>query len=235
MTPRRNQIAALAAAIERVARLDLPADSALSAFFREHHEIGARDRAWVSDGVFAYLRRKRSYEALAEDATPRHLALAVVVREFGHSVRELEETINASDARWLAGFKSRHVEALPPAVAADVPDWLWTRLGDVYGDDTRAALTRSWQSPARFDMRANVLKTTRDAAVAALAAEGYDVAPTPYAPNGLRIAGRPSLAPVTHTAPSPTPIRAWAARSVTWRSAIGRLRRLRLSSRGLVT
>ena len=95
--------------------------------------------------MFAYLRRKRSYEALAEDATPRHLALAVVVREFGHSVRELEEVVNASDARWLAGFKSRHADALSPAVAADVPDWLWTRLGDVYGDETRDALTRSWQ------------------------------------------------------------------------------------------
>jgi 16S rRNA (cytosine967-C5)-methyltransferase len=65
MTPRRNQVAALAAAIERVARLDVPADNALSAFFREHHEMGARDRAWVSDGAFAYLRRKRSYVAVA--------------------------------------------------------------------------------------------------------------------------------------------------------------------------
>ncbi len=194
MTPRRNQVAALAAAIERVARLDVPADNALSAFFREHHEMGARDRAWVSDGAFAYLRRKRSYEALAEDATPRHLALAVAVREFGHSVRELEGAINASDARWLAGFKSRHGAVLPPAVAADVPDWLWTRLGEIYGDETRAALTRSWQSPAPLDLHANVLKTTREAALAALAAEGFSVTATPYAPNGLRIAGRPSLA-----------------------------------------
>jgi 16S rRNA (cytosine967-C5)-methyltransferase len=194
MTPRRNRVAALAAAIERVARLDVPADNALSAFFREHHEMGARDRAWVSDGAFAYLRRKRSYEALAEDATPRHLALAVAVREFGHSVRELEGAINASDARWLAGFKSRHGAVLPPAVAADVPDWLWARLGEIYGDETRAALTRSWQSPAPLDLRANVLKTTREAALAALAAEGFSVTATPYAPNGLRIAGRPSLA-----------------------------------------
>ena len=99
MTPRRNQVAALAAAIERVARLDVPADNALSAFFREHPEMGVRDRAWVSDGAFAYLRRKRSYEALAEDATPRHLALAVAVREFRHSVRELEDAINGSDAQ----------------------------------------------------------------------------------------------------------------------------------------
>ena len=39
-----------------------------------------------------------------------------------------------------------------------------------------------------------MLKTTRDAALAALAAEGFSATATPYAPNGLRIAGRPSLA-----------------------------------------
>ena len=40
MTLRRNQLAALAGAIERVMRFDAPADAALSAFFREHPEIG---------------------------------------------------------------------------------------------------------------------------------------------------------------------------------------------------
>ena len=194
MTPRRNQVAALAAAIERVARLDVPADNALSAFFREHHEMGARDRAWVSDGAFAYLRRKRSYEALAEDATPRHLALAVAVREFGHSVRELEDAINAGDARWLAAFKSRHGVVLPPAVAADVPDWLWHRLGEAYDDNARASLTRAWQQPAPLDLRANVMKTTRGAALAELSSEGMPVAATPYSPFGVRIQGRPMLA-----------------------------------------
>ena len=64
MTLRRNQLAALAAAIERVQRLDMPADTALAAFFREHGEIGAHDRTIVSDGAFAYLRRKASLEAL---------------------------------------------------------------------------------------------------------------------------------------------------------------------------
>ncbi len=130
--------------------------------------MGVRDRAWLSDGAFAYLRRKRSLEALAESTLPRHLALAVAVRDFGHSVRELEPVINAGDARWLAEFKGRLHDPLPPAVAADVPDWLWERLGDVYGDDARAALTRSWQTPAPLDLRANIMKTTRDAALAAL-------------------------------------------------------------------
>ena len=194
MTLRRNQLAMLAGAIERVAQLDVPADAALYAFFRAHGEMGARDRALVADGAFAYLRRKRSLEALAQSTLPRHLALAVAVRDFDVSVRELTPAINASDAEWLAAFKSRLHETLPPAVAADVPDWLWDRLGDVYGDDARAAIARSWQAPAPLDLRANVMKASRDEALAALAAEGLAVVATPYAPNGIRIDGRPSMA-----------------------------------------
>jgi len=194
MTLRRNQLAMLAGAIERVAQLDVPADAALYAFFRAHGEMGARDRALVADGAFAYLRRKRSLEALAQSTLPRHLALAVAVRDFDFSVRELTPAINASDAEWLAAFKSRVHEPLPPAVAADVPDWLWDRLGDVYGDDARAAIARSWQVSAPLDLRANVMKASRDEALAALAAEGLAVVATPYAPNGIRIDGRPSMA-----------------------------------------
>jgi 16S rRNA (cytosine967-C5)-methyltransferase len=194
VTFRRNQLVALAGAIERVARLDMPADAALSAFFREHDEMGARDRALVSDGAFAYLRRKASLETLAQTTDPRLLAYAVVVRELGHSVRDIDAAINASDARWLAGFKSRMHDPLASAVAADVPDWLWHRLGESYDDATRAALTRAWQSPAPLDLRANAMKTTRDAALAALVAEDLRVTATPYSPFGLRIEGRPSLA-----------------------------------------
>jgi 16S rRNA (cytosine967-C5)-methyltransferase len=84
-------------------------------------------------------------------------------------------------------------DALPPAVAADVPDWLWDRLDEVYGDETRAALTRAWQVGAPFDLRVNPLKAKREDALAALAEGGFDVAPTPYAPLGIRVRGRPSL------------------------------------------
>jgi len=194
MTLRRNQLAMLAAAIERVGVLDIPADAALYAFFRAHGEMGARDRAIVADGAFAYLRRKRSLEALAQSTLPRHLALAIAVREFAFSVRELTPAISAGDAEWLAAFKARLHDELPPAVAADVPDWLWDRLGDVYGDEGRAALTRSWQLAAPLDLRANVLKTSRDEALAALSAEGLAAVATAYAPNGIRIDGRPSMA-----------------------------------------
>ncbi len=194
MSLRVNQLAMLAAAIERVRRFDTPSDTGLSAFFRAHPALGQRDRAFVAEGVFAMLRRLRSLEAMAESSEPRRLALAVVVREMGHSLRDLEPILNSADALWVKGFKSRLSNALPPAVAHDLPDWLWNRLCTAYGDAGCAALARAWQQPATLDLRVNPLKTTRDEALAALAADGLEVAPTPWSPLGIRVGGRPSLA-----------------------------------------
>ncbi|MET0345426.1 MAG: RsmB/NOP family class I SAM-dependent RNA methyltransferase [Casimicrobiaceae bacterium] len=194
MTVRANQLKGLADAIARVARLDMPADAALSAFFRTHPEMGQRDRVLISDGAFAYLRRKRSLEALAGGGQWRRLALVVAMRELGHSLRDLEGALRRDEGAWLAGLKES-APAAPDydAIAADVPDWLWQRLLDVYGETERAALTRAWHAGAPFDLRVNPLKATRDDALAALAASGIDAVATPYAPLCIRVHGRPSL------------------------------------------
>ncbi len=194
MTLRATEIATLASALERVRRFDTPADSGLSAFFRSHPNVGQRDRAFVADGVFALLRRMRSTEALAESTEPRRLALAIIVREMGRSLRDIEPALNTADGLWVRAFKSRMGNPLPPAVAHDLPDWLWDRLGTAYGDETRSALARAWLAPAPFDLRVNPAKTTRDAALAALVGEGFAATATTYSPLGIRIAGRPSLA-----------------------------------------
>ena len=122
------------------------------------------------------------------------LALAVLVRELGIGMREWEGVIGADDALWLREFKARLATKLPAAVAADLPDWLWQRLGTAYGDAERAALAYAWLASAPLDLRINPLKITRDEARAGLQASGIDAQPTPYSPLGLRIAGRPSLA-----------------------------------------
>jgi 16S rRNA (cytosine967-C5)-methyltransferase len=188
-----NQLRALAAAIAALAPLGGPADALLSAFFRSHPALGVRDRAFVAEGVFAWLRRRRSLEALAATTDARQLALAVTVREGVASVRDLAAAVTQKEAEWLAAFKGRLREPLPPAVAADVPDWLWERLGESYDADTRNALTRAWQHGAPFDLRVNPLKARRDDALAALTAEGLDAIATPWSPLGIRVRGRPQL------------------------------------------
>jgi 16S rRNA (cytosine967-C5)-methyltransferase len=193
MSVRAHAIAALAAAIERVRTLDGPADATLRAFFRANRDMGQADRAFVAEGTFAFLRRMRSLDVLAQTRDPRKLALAVAVRDLGHSVRELAVATRAAESQWLAEFKGRLATPLPPAIAADLPDWLWERLGAALGEARRASLARALLVPAPFDLRANVLKTTREAALAALSEDGLAVTATPYAPFGLRIAGRPML------------------------------------------
>ena len=194
MTIRANQLAALASAIERVRRFDVPADNGLRSFFRAHPEMGQHERAFVAEGVFALLRRMRSLEALAATAEPRKLAIAVLVREQGRSLRDLEPALRSADEAFLREFKSRLHDPLPPAVAHDLPDWLWDRLGHAYGETERVALARAWLAPAPFDLRVNAVKTTRDAALAALGEDGFAATPTPYSPLGIRVAGRANLA-----------------------------------------
>jgi 16S rRNA (cytosine967-C5)-methyltransferase len=194
MTVRANQLAALASAIERVRRFDVPADNGLRAFFRAHPEMGQHDRAFVAEGVFALLRRMRSLEALAATAEPRKLAIAVLVREQGRSLRDLEPALRTADEAFLREFKSRLHDPLPPAVAHDLPDWLWDRLGAAYGETERIALARAWLAPAAFDLRVNPVKATREAALAALVDDGFAATPTPFSPLGIRITGRAALA-----------------------------------------
>ena len=194
MTLRAHPIAALAAAIADIRLLPAPADALLHQFFRRHPALGQQERAFIAEGVFAWLRRRRSLEQLAGTTHPSKLALAVAVRERGYSLRDLEPAMTAADADWVRAFKSRLGDPLPPAVAADLPDWLWERLGVTYGDEERMALTRAWLTPAPLDLRINPLKTTRDDVRTKLAASGIVADPTPYSPLGLRIAGRPALA-----------------------------------------
>ena len=186
------QLDALTAAIAECEDSSRPADMVLHQFFRAHPALGIRDRSIVAEGLFAWLRKRRSLEALVGGRTARLTALAVLVRELGHSVRELVPLLNDRDVVWLQALKGRGAEA-NPAIAHDVPDWLWDRLGQTAGDEERSAMTRSWLQPAPLDLRINPLQAKREDIQAELAAAGIESATTPYSPLGLRIAGRPAL------------------------------------------
>ena len=191
MNTRARELAALADALAAVLPLTEPADVALRGFFRAHRQLGQHDRAFIADGVFAVLRRRRSLIAHAETSAPRALAIAAASRELGLSLRELDDVLTPDERAWARSFKARKPD-LTPAEAVDLPDWLWDALGKAIPAE-RDALARAWLAPAPLDLRVNPLKTTRDAARAALAADGIEAAPTPYSPLGLRVAGKPAL------------------------------------------
>lgn len=181
--------AALAAALP----LAGPADVALSTFFRAHRALGARDRSFIAETVFACLRRRRLLEHLAGGTHPRRLVLACLVKLRGAPVRELAPFLGPHEAAWLDNVGAASLADLPFALRCDLPDWLIERLLPRLGEAALLALARSLNEPAPLDLRVNRSKTTREAVLAQLAAEGIAARTTPYSPLGVRLAGHPAI------------------------------------------
>jgi 16S rRNA (cytosine967-C5)-methyltransferase len=207
MTP----AARIAAAIDLLSEIDVapsrPADAVANDFFRARRFIGAGDRRAVSERAWGVLRARRRLgwwlARFGAEPTPRLLVAAALLFEgwtaeglaqaFSggrHAPASLSETEQAALAP-LAGHTLGH-PAMPDAVRLEVPDWLLPRLAARFGPALATELTELLE-PAPLDLRANLLKTTREAAQAALLAEGYAAEPTKFSPWGLRLPGRRPL------------------------------------------
>jgi 16S rRNA (cytosine967-C5)-methyltransferase len=91
-------------------------------------------------------------------------------------------------AAQLEGHTLDHPD-MPDAVRLELPDWLLPHFTARFGDQLVPELA-AMEEAAPLDLRVNLLRGTREAAMAALAAEGIDAQPTPLSPWGLRVAGR---------------------------------------------
>ncbi len=204
MTP----AARLAASIELLTEIDAfprrPADAVANDFFRARRFIGSGDRRAVSDRAWRVLRARRRLIWWIEQAktapTPRMLVAASLLME-GWTAAGVAQSysggqygaapmlrLEADAVRALEGHTLTHPE-MPPAVALEVPDWILPHLQARFGDRLSAEMAATLD-PAPLDLRVNLLKGTREAAQAALLAEGLETVPTPLSPWGLRIDGR---------------------------------------------
>lgn len=170
-----------------------PADVKLSAYFREHPKLGGRDRAFIAETVYQVLRRRRLLEYLADGTDARRLMLAALLRLQGISLRELAPLLNRQQEEWAQAIKGKSIDGLPPAILADLPDWLWERLAYQYGEAEALALARAMHQAAPLDLRVNRLKGSREEVLAQFAREGIAAIPTPYAPDGIRLADKIAL------------------------------------------
>jgi 16S rRNA (cytosine967-C5)-methyltransferase len=200
----------LAAAIDLLAEIETdtrPADAVANHFFRARRFIGAGDRREVSTLVWGVLRARRHLgwwlEHFNAPVTPR-LLLSLQALFSGMS---LQKIINAFAAgrygpppltpeehiilEKFAGHTLEHPN-MPEAVKFEIPDWLLPRLRAQFGPALAAEMA-AMEGQAPLDLRVNVLKSTRDAAIAALAREGLIAQPTRFSPWGLRLAGRQSI------------------------------------------
>ena len=201
MTP----AARIASAIELLAEIltadARPADAIANDWFRARRFIGSADRRAVSDRVWSVLRSYRRLSWWIRDhVTPRLIVAAshltegatfASIADLFSGARFAPAPLDEGERATLRRLEGRSLDhpSMPDAVRFEVPDWLLPRLKARFGVALAEELIALLQ-PAALDLRVNLLKATREQAIAALAAEGIEATPTPRSPWGLRIAGR---------------------------------------------
>ena len=181
------------ALLAELLRFDRAADQAVSAYFRKHRNLGQRDRAFVAATAYAVLRRRRTLEVAAGTAAPRALAIAALVMVHGLSTRALEGVLTEKERELVGSMRATRADALPLATRAELPDWLWERLAAENGEEQAMKIARGSLNAAPLDLRVNLARIGREDALAQLASRGFDCAPTPYSPAGIRVSGRPQI------------------------------------------
>ncbi len=196
MTPRisSSMIDAAVLALDQLLRFEQPADTTLSAFFRERRQLGGRERGFVAETVYTVLRRRRTLVKLVKNATPRQLVLAALVRIDGRSQRQLAAAISAADSAWLDELRQQPEPNLSFAEQSDFPDWLLERLRRHATEEEVLILARALNQSAPLDLRVNTLKAKREEVLARLVAEGFAAEACRYSPVGIRLKEKPALA-----------------------------------------
>ncbi|MEY4979805.1 MAG: hypothetical protein RLZZ352_2075 [Pseudomonadota bacterium] len=178
--------------IELVYQFEHPADAVVSRYFREHRSLGPRERATLSDTVYATLRERLKFEWLARSGSGskwRRLAILGFPgqRDF------LKSALTETEKTWLDHCAAVTDADLLAPHRHNLPDWLAQALHEQVGPEFHALVT-SLNRPAPLDLRVNMLNAKRETVLAELRQAGLACEPTPYSPWGIRLQGKPALA-----------------------------------------
>ncbi|HEV8690013.1 MAG TPA: RsmB/NOP family class I SAM-dependent RNA methyltransferase, partial [Ideonella sp.] len=177
--------------LRQVLKLDQPADSVVSAFFRKHRGLGPRERHTLAETTYAVLRQRLLLAHLAQSgsgALERRLAALA----WQGADTFLRGALGPHEQKWLAEVKAVDVAGLPEKLRHNLPDWLAGMLKSELGEEFWP-LAEALDRPAPLDLRVNALRAKREDVRAALAAEGIEAELTPFSPWGLRVRGKPAL------------------------------------------
>jgi 16S rRNA (cytosine967-C5)-methyltransferase len=175
-----------------ITKLDHPADTIVSAFFRRHRELGPRERHALAETAYALLRQRLLFTHLAQSGQGAlERRLAILAWQGGDSA--LRGALGPHEQRWLAHVRTLDAAAFSDKLRHNLPDWLAGALRAELGEDEFWRFVRAVAAPAPLDLRVNSLKARREDVAAALAKAEVPTAPTPYSPWGLRVQGKPAL------------------------------------------
>jgi 16S rRNA (cytosine967-C5)-methyltransferase len=141
----------------------LPLDLFMNRYFRDHSALGSKDRAFIAETSYALIRWKSLLDHLTKSSNWEE--------RFKH--------FNETDITAL-----QKNESIPLYIRASCPEHLLNLLMNQYGKEKAHALCLVNNTPAPTTIRANLLKTTRDALFDRLK-NTYDVSTTAHSSQGI--------------------------------------------------
>ena len=172
-----------------------PADHLIDQYFRNHRQMGSKDRAFAAETVYGCLRRKGELEALMATCLPagldvsdhaRWLVATYLLKYSGWSGRALSEAGFKDADALVTRVRSVKTEDLPLDARINMPGWLAEKLLAQYGEAEAIALSEALNRAAPVGIRVNTLRTDRDTLAARLAESGNPCELMRYSPLGLQ-------------------------------------------------
>jgi 16S rRNA (cytosine967-C5)-methyltransferase len=178
--------------LRAVLRLDAPADSIVSGFFRQHRTLGPRERHALAETAYTVLRRRSLLLHQAQSGTgalERRLALLA----WSGDQNLLRGAVGPNEQQWRQQVLAVDPGSFSEKLRHNLPDWLASALRSQLGEAEFWPLVAALNEPAALDLRVNVLKAKREDMLSVLNQAGLRVAPTPFSPWGIRVPGKPAL------------------------------------------
>ncbi|WP_238249805.1 RsmB/NOP family class I SAM-dependent RNA methyltransferase [Methylobacterium persicinum] len=190
MTPAARCAAAIDVLADIIERRR-PAADALKDWGLAHRFAGSGDRAGIASLVYDALRRRASAAWIMGSDTPRAIIIGSLRLQQGLAASSIAALFSgegyappALTADERARIETMTLAGAPPEIAGDAPAFVLPELEATLGEDLIPEL-RALARRAPLDLRVNTLRGPRETILAAL--EGYGAAPTPHAPQGLRV------------------------------------------------
>ncbi|MBI5273254.1 MAG: methyltransferase domain-containing protein [Chlamydiia bacterium] len=147
----------------------IPLDLALGNYFRAHKSLGAKDRKCIGDTTYSMVRWKSLIDHLCPSPATSIDRL--------HCFRSLSLDSILQDT------------LIPEYIRCGIPEWLFHKLVADYGKEKTWRLCQTLNTPASPTIRANLLKTTREALLEKWKGQ-FPASLCKYSPSGIRFAQR---------------------------------------------
>lgn len=189
---------------------DQAPDQIIDGYFRKRRYAGSGDRRDISARVYEILRRRAKLDwwmartGIEIEASPRSRIISYLILEERLSPDDLAVMFSGTRhcPTSLEGNEVAIADALygrpflnsdmPDNVRLEYPDWMDRSFRALWGDALEGEMA-ALNQPAPLDLRANLLKTTPEDALARLQEDYVTCAPTALSPIGIRVEGKVRL------------------------------------------